>query len=70
MTMAMTETRAARLDALCAKVAPGAKYTIFTPEAGGTARRITIEDQATGDRIGAVGATIDEALDNLAAKIK
>lgn len=61
-------TRAQRLDALVATVGANATYAIHTLE--GTRRRITIDDPETGDRIGAVGDTLDQTIDNLAAKVE
>lgn len=60
-------TRADRLNAICAKVGERAFYTIITLP--GTARRIVIDNPLTGDRIGAVGETIDDAIARLAAKV-
>lgn len=60
-------TNADRLNAIVARVGPRATYVIHTLE--GTARRVVVEAPATGDRLGAEGATITAAITALDAKV-
>lgn len=60
-------TKAEKLAAICARVGPGATYVIHTTE--GQGRKVVIDNPATGDRVGAAGATLDAALAALDAKV-
>lgn len=67
MSETQTITRADRLAAICAKFAAGARYEIFS--LAGTRRRVVVTDPETGDRVGAIGDTLDEAIATLTAKV-
>jgi hypothetical protein len=60
------QTRADRLNALKAAVGPHATHVIQEITGGW---RVTIDDPDTGDRLGAVGKTLDAALDALTGKV-
>ena len=60
-------TRADRLNAITARFGPRAKYVIHTQQDGG--RKIVLTNPDTDDQVAGRGATLDEAIAALDAKV-